>query len=145
VTVGTEMMSSRARLACALTLAVAGVVTIGCGGITSPSNNTVEPFSGTLTPQGPPLGHFFNVPKTGEYTVKLTALAPTSNALVGLALTAGNNDNTCSSSVFQQNNFSSLNVQALGGQIISGKYCAVIYDVGTITVAQTYTISVSHP
>ena len=81
----------------------------------------------------------------GEYTVKITALAPTSNALLGLALVAGNNDGTCSTSIFQQNNFSSLNTQALGGQIISGKYCVLVYDVGAITTAQTYTVTVSHP
>lgn len=132
------------RFGCALMLAVAGVVTFGCGGISSPSNNTVVPFSGTLAPQGG-AGHFFNVSKTGEYTVKLTAIAPTSNALVGLALVAGNSDQSCSTSVFQQNNFVSLNVQALGGQIISGRYCVLIYDVGGISVAQTYTITVSHP
>ena len=138
------LMSMCARCAGAAVLAVAGAITLGCHGITSPSNNTVEPFSGTLEPKGL-FGHFFSVGKTGEYTVKLTALAPTPNALVGLALTAGNNDGTCTQALFQQNNFSSLNVQALGGQIFSGKYCVLIYDVGTITVAQTYTITVSHP
>ena len=125
-------------------LAVSGAITFGCGGISSPSNNTVVPFSGTLPPQGG-AGHFFNVSKTGEYTVKLTALAPTSNALVGLALVAGNSDQSCTHSVFQQNNFASVNVQGLGGQIVSGRYCALIYDVGTITVPQNYTITVSYP
>jgi hypothetical protein len=104
----------------------------------------VVPFSGTLSPQGV-AGHFFNVSKTGEYTVKITALAPTSNALVGLALVAANSDQSCTQSIFQQNNFASLNVQALGGQIISGRYCALIFDVGGISVPQTYTITVSHP
>lgn len=133
-----------ARLAGALVLAVAGTLAVGCHGITSPSNNTVDPFSGTLAPGGG-VGHFFTASKTGEYTVKITALAPTSNALLGLALVAGNNDGTCSTSIFQQNNFSSLNTQALGGQIISGKYCVLVYDVGAITTAQTYTVTVSHP
>lgn len=133
-----------ARFAGAVALLVAGYLSTGCGGITTPSNNTVDPFSGTLTPGGG-AGHFFTASKTGEYTVKLTALTPTSNALIGLALAAGNNDGTCTTSIYQQNNFSSLNVQALGGQIISGKYCVLVYDVGTITTAQTYTITVSHP
>ena len=137
-------MSTPARFAPVLVLALAGLITVACKGISSPSDNIVQPFSSTLPVQGG-AAHFFNVSKTGEYTVKLTALAPTSNALVGLALVAGNNDNSCSTSVFQQNNFSSLNVQALGGQIISGNYCVLIYDVGGITVPQTYTITVSHP
>jgi hypothetical protein len=137
-------MPMRARFVGAVALAAAGFITIGCNGISSPSNNQVENFPGTLNPQGGG-AHAFTAAKTGEYTVKLTALAPTSNALVGLALTAGNNDGSCSTSVFQQNNFSSLNAQALGGQILAGKYCILIYDVGTLTVAQTYTITVSHP
>ena len=128
----------------AVALVAAGCLSVACNGITTPSNNTVDPFSGTLSPGGG-VGHFFTASKTGEYIVKLTALAPTANALIGLALVAGNNDGTCTTSVFQQNNFSSLNVQALGGQIISGKYCVLVYDVGTITTAQTYTITVSHP
>jgi hypothetical protein len=133
-----------ARFAGALALAVAGFLTIGCGGIQSPSNNIVDTASGTLAPQGG-VTHFFSVSKTGEYTVKLTALSPTANALIGLALVAGNNDGSCSTSIYQQNNFSSLNVQALGGQILTGKYCVLVYDVGTITAPQTYTLSVSHP
>jgi hypothetical protein len=133
-----------ARFAGAAALALAGSLTIACGGIQSPSNNVVDMANGTLTPQGG-ASHFFSVSKTGEYTVKLTALAPTSNALVGLALVVGNNDGSCTTSIYQQNNFSSLNVQALGGQILSGKYCVLIYDVGTITTPQTYTIAVSHP
>ena len=133
-----------ARLSGALALAVSGCLTISCGGIQSPSNNVVDQASGTLAPQGA-VSHFFSVSKTGEYTVKLTALAPTANALIGLALVAGNNDSSCSASIYQQNNFSSLNVQALGGQILSGKYCVLVYDVGTITTPQTYTIAVSHP
>jgi hypothetical protein len=133
-----------ARFAGALALAVAGSLAVGCHGITSPSNNTVDPFSGTIAPGGG-VGHFFAASKTGEYTVKITALAPTSNALLGLALVAGNNDGSCTTSIFQQNNFSSLNTQALGGQIISGKYCVLVYDVGAISTTQTYTITVSHP
>jgi hypothetical protein len=139
-------MPMRTRFVGALVLAAAGFITIACNGISSPSNNQVENFPGTLNPQGG--GAFpFTVGKTGEFTVKLTALAPTANALVGLALTMGNNDGTCTTSVIfgQQNNFSSLNTQALGGQIFAGKYCILIYDPGTLTVAQTYTITVSHP
>lgn len=133
-----------ARFAGAVALAVAGCLTIGCGGITSPSNNTVDPFSGTLAPGGG-VGHPFTASKTGEYTVKITALAPTANALIGLGLVAGTNEGTCTTSFFQSNNFSSLNTQALGGQIISGKYCILVYDVGAITTPQTYTVTVSHP
>ncbi len=134
----------RARFATALAVALAGFITLNCGGIASPSNNVTDTFSGTLQPQAA-LSHPFSVSKTGEFTVKLTAFAPNSNLLVGLAWTLASNDGTCTTTTLQQNNFSSLNAQALGGQILAGKYCIFIFDVGSLTAAQTYTITVSHP
>jgi|SRR5687768_8825647 len=126
--------------ACGLTALFA----IGCGGITTPSNNQTETFSGTLQPQQ--VGrHPFSTSKTGELQVKLTAWAPNSNVLAGMAWVVGNNDGSCSSTVLQQNNFVILNSQALGGQIVSGKYCIFVFDPGTLTAAQSYTITVSHP
>jgi hypothetical protein len=133
----------RARIAAAFVLAAA-LAAAGCHGITTPSSNTTDTFSNTLNPQSQN-GHPFSVSKTGEFTVKLTAWGPNSNLLVGLAWTQGNNDGTCTTAILQQNNFVSLNAQALGGAIVSGKYCIFIYDVGTLTAPQTYTITVSHP
>lgn len=134
----------RARLASAVVLALCAAAAAGCKGITTPSSNVTNTFSGTLA-QGSLNGHAFSVSKTGEFTVKLTAWGPNTNLLVALALTAGNNDGSCTTQALQQNNFTTLNTQALGGQIFSGKYCVVIFDIGTLTAAQTYTISVSHP
>jgi hypothetical protein len=134
----------RARFAGAVALAVAGIITLSCSGIQSPSNNQSETFPGTLQPQSAN-SHPFTAAKTGEFTVKLTAWAPNPNLLVGIAWTLANNDGSCTSQVLQQNNFSSLNTQALGGQITGGKYCIFIFDVGSLTAAQTYTVTVSHP
>ena len=134
----------RARFAAAAALAVAASLVAGCHGITTPSSNITDTFTGTLAPQDA-RSHAFSVSKTGEMTAKLTAWGPNSNLVVGLAWTAGNSDGSCTASAIQQNNFVSLNSQALGGQILSGKYCIFIFDVGTLTAAQTYTITVSHP
>jgi hypothetical protein len=134
----------RARITAAFALAVIALSAAGCNGITTPSNNVSDPFSGTLEP-GTQKSHAFSVSKTGEFTVKLTSWGPNTNLLVGLAWTVGNNDGTCTTSILQQNNFVALNAQALGGQIVSGRYCIFIFDVGTLTAAQTYTITVSHP
>jgi hypothetical protein len=128
----------------AIALSMAGVMTLGCGGITTPSNNQTEPFSGTLQPRGSN-PHAFNVSKTGEFSAKLTAWGPNTNLLVGLAWTIGNNDGSCSTSVLQQNNFVALNAQGLFGSIVAGKYCIFVFDVGTLTANQTYTVTVSHP
>jgi hypothetical protein len=119
------------------------VLTLGCGGITTPSENITDTFSGTL-PTKDIRAHQFNVSKTGEFTVKLTAWTPNSGILVGIELTRGENDGSCTT-IFQQTLFASLNTQALGGPIVSGKYCVAIFDVGTMTAAQNYTITVSHP
>src|SRR2546430_2460773 len=138
----------RARLAAAVTLAVIGLITLSCGGIVDPSNNQTETFTGTITvTEAHP--HPFSVAKTGEFTAKVTALTPTSTALVGLALVFAASDGSCSGSIqiVQQNNFVNVNTPALGGQIFSGKYCIVIYDVGALPkdITQNYTITVSHP
>ena len=87
--------------------------------------------------------HPFSASKTGEISVKLTALAPTSNATVGLLWTQGGSDGSCGGLLQQA--FAQLNVPAISGPIISGRYCIVVQDIGFISVPQTYTISVSHP
>jgi len=130
------------RVSAAAVLAVAGLISVSCGGITDPSKNTVEPFSGTLEVGGR-MGHGFTASKTGEISVKLTALAPTSNATVGLLWTQAASDGSCGG-ILQQG-FAQLNVPAISGAIISGRYCIIVQDIGFFTVPQTYTISVSHP
>ena len=122
-------------------LAVGCLTIAGCGGITDPSKNTVESFSGTIGVGGSAL-HQFSSSK-GEISVKVTALAPTSNATVGLIWTQASGDGTCSALLQQA--FAQLNVPAISGVIISGRYCIGIQDVGQFAVPQTYTVAVSHP
>jgi len=126
-------------------LTAAALVSVSCGGIVDPSKNVTETFNGTIV-QGGQGQHPFSS-QNGEFTAKLTALTPTSTALVGLAITLGATDGSCTLQSFQQNNFVSVNAPALGGQIFSGKYCVFIYDVGGIPagVTENYTITVSHP
>ena len=137
----------RARFSGALALAVAGVLTISCGGIIDPSSNALETFNGTVPKGGVSPGFPFTVGKTGEFTVKITALTPASSAVMGVAYGQANGDGTCPASPapIQQNNFVLLNAPALTGQIFSGRYCAYVYDVGSLTAAQQFTITVSHP
>jgi len=131
----------RPRFIPACVLAVAGYLSISCGGTTSPSDNVQEPFSGTLAVGGI-ARHPVNVNNTGEFSVKITALSPTVTAFVGTVWAQGGN---CEIAL-QQNQFSTLNSPALVGAILQkGQYCVAIYDVGVLTVAQNYTIVVSHP
>jgi len=133
------------RGAVVVALGLAALCTVGCKGITTPSDNQNETFSGTLQPQSEGKGHAFSVGKTGEFTAKLTAWGPNSNILAGMAWVVDDGSGSCTGGILQRNFFVPLNSQALGGQIVSGKYCIVVFDPGTLTAAQTYTITVSHP
>ncbi len=136
----------RSRFGPAAALAVACAVMFACGGITSPSDNKTEPFSGTIQPGGNGGYKAFNVPSTGEFTIKVTALSPNSSVIIGVDLYQDTSNGNCTGlQVYQRNTFVTLNVQALAGQIFSGHYCVLAYDVGGLSAATTYTLTVSHP
>jgi hypothetical protein len=124
-----------------LALVAAALMTIRCGGVSSPSQNRTETFSGTLA-LGGFNAHSFNVQNTGEFSVKITALAPTATAIVGTRWGQGGN---CEFPI-QQSNFSVLNQTALVGAVFQkGTYCVAVFDSGGLSVAQNYTVTVSHP
>ena len=134
-----------ARCSGALVLAVAGVLTMSCG-IIDPSTNEVEAFSGTVEKGGISRGFAFTVSKTGEFSVKITALAPASSVAMGVAYAYALADNSCSASPQAlQQTIARLNAPALTGQIFSGHYCVYVYDAGELTAAVTFTVTVSHP
>jgi hypothetical protein len=117
-----------------------------CGGISSPSENTVEMFPGTVAVGGQGPTHNFSASKTGEFFVTITALTPDPNVFLGIAVgqqTGGG----CSAINLggYVNNFAQRDRQALGGQIQKGNYCVGVYDVGYLTQAANYTLRVSHP
>src|SRR5919202_6646546 len=128
----------KARFAAAV--ALAGLVTVSCGGVVDPSENHIETFSGTLDPMG--IKTFtMSVNNGGEFSVKITALQPNPTAVVGLLWLFGAN---CDQLV--QQNLGTLNQPALSGAVLQkGTYCVSIYDIGTLTVSQTFTLTVSHP
>jgi hypothetical protein len=131
----------RARIIPVFVLVAAGYLSISCGGTTSPSDNVQDPFSGTLAVGGI-ARHPVTVNNTGEFSIKITALSPTVTAFVGIVWAQGGNCDLA----LQQNNFSTLNSPALVGAVLQkGQYCVAVYDSGGITVAQNYTLIVSHP
>jgi hypothetical protein len=135
----------RARFPVAL--AVAGLLTMSCGGVVDPSQNTSQVFSGTIVPGGSPDIHPFTAANTGEFTVKITALAPNTSAFVGLQVAQDASNGSCTSfgGLIGQNNFAQLNVLAMSSSIISGRYCVLAFDIGSLTAAETYSVTVSHP
>lgn len=130
------------RVRCAAALALAGLITVSCGGIVDPSKNITETFSGTIALQEAPKTFPVQISNGGEFSVKITALSPTPTAFVGTIWALGAN---CEQPI-QQNNFSTLNQPALGGAVLQkGTYCVAIYNSGGLTVPQTFTLTVSHP
>jgi len=130
-----------------LAIAVFVAVTLAaCGGVTSPSNNTQEPFTGTLQPvAGSSFSYPFTVSNTGELTIAITALTPgvsTSTVFeVGYGIPQSGN---CSPINF--NTQATVGFPAISGdQITKGSYCAFIINEGLITVPETFTLTVSHP
>jgi len=136
------------RFLAALALAVCCSLA-ACGGIVDPSQNATETFSGTIN-HGDAIKFFpFNSSKTGEISVKFTALAPVSNVLMGVLVAQAQGDGSCTGNlgiVFGlQNNFAQLNLPSLSGQILSGRYCLGVYESQTLTQPETFTVTVSHP
>jgi hypothetical protein len=131
--------------AAAVALAAAALFTISCGGIVDPSKNQMETFSGTVTPQNPSgfSSHPFSVNKTGEVSIKITALAPLNNVPLGIIWAQAASDGSCVSLI--QSGIANLGVPAITGQIFSGNYCVLVYDLGILTADETYTLVVSHP
>jgi hypothetical protein len=116
-----------------------------CGGVSSPSTNVREPFSGTLLPGGETF-HAFNVPdRRGEYEIALTTMNPV--AVIGIALGQMINvsgTSTCLATA-SANPFATVG-KTIGGQIQQGSYCALVYDANkSLTTPVAYTITVSHP
>jgi acetaldehyde dehydrogenase (acetylating) len=132
------------RFSGACVLALAGVLSLSCGGIVDPSQNTVEPISGTVQPAGA-RAHWFSAPKTGELQVKLLTLTPASIGFIGVEWVQGANDQTCNGGVLQANQFGTPNSTVISGQIVSGPYCIIIFDSVGLTQPANYTGTISHP
>lgn len=133
----------RFRFSAALVLALAGAVSISCGGIVDPSQNQVETFAGTVQP-GSARAHAFSTSKTGELAIKVVTLTPASQPMIGLQWVQGDGAN-CNGGLLQVNQFATAGTTAISGQIISGSYCVIVYDSVGLTQPSNYSITVSHP
>ncbi len=132
------------RASAAVVLALAGALSISCGGIVDPSQNTVESFSGTVQPASA-RAHWFTTSKTGELAIKVVTLTPASAPVIGVQWVQGSSDKSCNGNLLQVNQFASANTTAISGQIVSGDYCVIMYDSVGLTQPSNYSITVSHP
>ena len=135
------------RLATALVVVLAAS---SCGGPTDPSQNQTESFSGSVQPSLANY-HTFNINNLGEISIVVTGFTPGNVVLgIGYGQPAGSG---CG--LLQNNAVSNTNVgrTALTGSIIlKGQYCLAVFDPSGVllniapwTVAQNYTVTVSHP
>jgi acetaldehyde dehydrogenase (acetylating) len=134
----------RFRLSSAFLLALAGAISISCGGIVDPSQNQIETFAGTVQPTSA-RAHWFTTSKTGELAIKVVTLTPASSPVIGVQWVQGSSDKSCNGGLLQVNQFATANITAISGQIISGDYCVIMYDSVGLTQPTNYTITVSHP
>jgi hypothetical protein len=130
----------------AAALTLAGLFTISCSGIVDPSKNVTETFTGTVKVQGSD-GKPFSTGQTGEYSIKVTALDPPSGTFFGVIYAPSAAAGTCTGNlgIYASNSFAQVNITALSGSIYPGNYCVYIYDNGSFTKDENYTVQVSHP
>ncbi|HWF84010.1 MAG TPA: hypothetical protein VG222_04160, partial [Vicinamibacterales bacterium] len=84
----------------------------------------------------------FSTSNSGEYSIKITALAPNTN--VFLTTTYGQAQSGACAPI-AQNPYSALNTTSLSGAITPGSWCVAIQDAGVLTANETFTMTVSHP
>jgi hypothetical protein len=134
---------------CLLAVAAAAVIP-ACTGSNSPTAatssaaaRTTETFSGTVTAGGRDV-HNFPVAAEGAIDVTLTAVAPTSAAIVGISLgMAGGNG--CTVLAGASALAAAGSAPQLSGIVTPGTMCVDVHDPGTLTATVSYTITVLHP
>ena len=132
-----------------LAAVLVALLATACSGVTDPSKNVTETFSGSVQPNNFGPVHPFTITNSGELTVTVTSIVPGSTFLgVEYGQVTGS-----SCGVLQQNAVSSAN---LGKVVITaqltnkGTYCVQAFDpvslgLAGLVVGQNYTMTVSHP
>ena len=119
----------------------------GCGGVTDPSQNTTEPFSGVMN-HGDPIKFFpFSTSKTGEVSAKFTSLTPVSNVIMQILVAQANGDGGCTGDLglVTPQLAAQLNVSVFLGQLQGRRYCLCVLEGTPLTQAESYSLTLSHP
>jgi len=115
-----------------------------CGGVSSPSSQTQDNFSGTVDPVGQSSNNF-SVGKTSELSVTLVSLTPRPVlGFIGLAIgqpVAGGCSPFGAYVVAQ----AAIGQTYALGQVQKGSYCVLVIDGnGILTTTATYSVRVVH-
>jgi hypothetical protein len=136
----------RSRILSGIVVLTAAVAAACGGGVTDPSQNTTETFTGTLAS-----GNFdakpFNVSKQGEYSVTLLTVTPNPPLAARFVVFLGQPTSAgCALVGTQLNQFAQVGSIALSSSIVPGTYCVQINDTNkAIATSAIYTIQVQHP
>ncbi len=127
-------------VACASVLLVAGCSSNNTTTPTTATASVTDTFNGTLA-QGGSAAYNFNVTADGTITVTLVSLSPQTTITMGLGLgtpaVAG-----CSVTTTQENVKVGTPIQAT---LPAGSYCLLLYDLGNMSGADAYSLTVQHP
>ena len=108
----------------------------------TPPQATTETFSGTLTVNGA-VTHSFTAGQSGVISATVTELVPDSAAVIGVSLGTWNPlAGTCQLLITNDNATQNGSVTGTAGA--AGSFCARVYDVGHLTSATGYTLTVVH-
>ena len=126
---------------------LAGSIACGDDTPTAPTETptrtqTTETFSGTLNVNGAAT-HSFSATGSGEIRVTLTELTPDSAAVIGVSLGTWNAlANTCQ--IVLANDSATQSAVVVGNAGQAGSFCARVYDVGRLSGATGYSLTVLH-
>ena len=134
---------------CGPVLMAAALAGAGCGGndpITSPDQTPLTPvveiFDGTVTINGASTQPFV-VQRAGTVVAALTALDPAAT-VIGLSLGTWNGVACAIGSGALANDAATLGVSITGSATATGNYCVRVYDVGKLTQAAAYQLTITH-
>lgn len=141
----------RRSVGTALFLVVATALLLpSCGGGSSTPTSAATPtpeiktetFNGTLALAGSAF-HPFTVVAQGAITATLTSVNPQTTITLGFGIGTPSSG-TCAliSGAYSE---SAKVGYVLSGTIAAGSYCVLVYDIGNMTSANDYVITVSHP
>jgi hypothetical protein len=106
----------------------------------TPTEKVTETFTGTLNP-GENSVHGFKAGAAGVVTTRLTDITPDNTITLGIAVGAIDGVSCLPTIV---NGTAKLNSVMVGLATASVTLCVRVFDVGSITAATTYTVTVEH-
>jgi hypothetical protein len=121
-------------------MAIVSIMT-ACSNVVDPSDNKTEQVTGLIELLGSGPVHTFSVSKRGEYSLLLNTLTPATGSLIALQF----GQIVGSSCGYVTIVAARIGTPALSGPIEKGTYCFVLSDPGTLTQAETYTLTMSYP